>query len=62
MDHVQQMVLLLLQQKKGRSRNGVGVKINSSLTTQHVYAGPKFQNEFGAGVGPNFQVNNGDVI
>ncbi|MCT4215096.1 SusC/RagA family TonB-linked outer membrane protein [Elizabethkingia anophelis] len=52
--------VIVITTKKGRSRNGVGVKINSSLTTQHVYAGPKFQNEFGAGVGPNFQVNNGE--
>jgi len=52
--------VIVITTKKGRSRNGVGVKINSSLTTQHVYAGPKFQNEFGAGVGPTFQVNNGE--
>ncbi|CAH0297019.1 SusC/RagA family TonB-linked outer membrane protein [Chryseobacterium sp. Bi04] len=49
--------VIVITTKKGKSRNGIGVKINSSLTTQHVYSGPKFQNEFGAGVGPTFQTD-----
>ncbi|ALR30879.1 SusC/RagA family TonB-linked outer membrane protein [Chryseobacterium sp. IHB B 17019] len=46
--------VIVITTKKGRSRNGIGIKVNSSLTTQSVYAGPKLQNEFGAGVGPKF--------
>ncbi|SDQ68520.1 iron complex outermembrane recepter protein [Chryseobacterium soldanellicola] len=46
--------VIVITTKKGRSRNGIGIKINSSLTTQSVYAGPKLQNEYGAGVGSAF--------
>lgn len=49
--------VIVITTKKGRSRNGIGVKVNSSLTTQSVYAGPKLQNEFGAGVGSTFPVD-----
>ncbi|WP_449401272.1 SusC/RagA family TonB-linked outer membrane protein [Chryseobacterium wanjuense] len=49
--------VIVITTKKGRSRNGIGVKVNSSLTAQSVYAGPKLQNEFGAGVGSTFSVN-----
>lgn len=49
--------VIVITTKKGKGRNGIGVKINSSLTTQHVYAGPKFQNEYGAGVGSEFQTD-----
>ncbi|MCT3650068.1 SusC/RagA family TonB-linked outer membrane protein [Elizabethkingia anophelis] len=55
--------VIVITTKKGRSRNGIGVRVNSSLTTQHVYAGPKFQNEYGAGLSPTFENNsNGDRI
>lgn len=46
--------VIVITTKKGRSRNGVGVRINSSLTTQSVYDGPRLQNEYGAGVGSAF--------
>lgn len=49
--------VIVITTKKGKSRNGLGIKINSSLTTQHVYSGPKLQNEFGAGVTPTFSTD-----
>ncbi|AZA82042.1 SusC/RagA family TonB-linked outer membrane protein [Chryseobacterium lactis] len=49
--------VIVITTKKGKDKNGLGVRINSSLTTQHVYEGPKFQNEFGAGTAPTFSTD-----
>lgn len=49
--------VIVITTKKGKSTNGLGVRVNSSLTTQHVYNGPRFQNEFGAGIGSNFSTD-----
>lgn len=53
--------VIVITTKKGRSRSGVGVKINSSLTTQSVYTGPRLQNKYGSGIGSAFPTDsNGD--
>lgn len=42
--------VIVITTKKGRKGTGIGVRISSSLTAEQVYAGPKFQNQYGAGV------------
>ncbi len=49
--------VIVITSKKGKSKKGVGVRINSSLTAQSVYDSPKMQNEYGGGVSSTFDVD-----
>lgn len=46
--------VIVITTKKGRKGNGIGVRVSSSITAEQVYAGPKFQNQFGGGLAPTF--------
>jgi len=55
--------VVLIETKSGRSGRGLGVEVNSSLTSQTILELPNYQNEYGQGVGDTFEFidgSNGD--
>ncbi|HEV7333868.1 MAG TPA: SusC/RagA family TonB-linked outer membrane protein [Flavisolibacter sp.] len=46
--------VLVITTKKGRARKGVGVNFSQTFTIDKVYKSIDVQNEFGAGISPNF--------
>ena len=46
--------VVLITTKKGSSRKGIGVSVNSSVTFENVYVLPEYQNEYGGGYTQDF--------
>ena len=46
--------VVLITTKKGTSRKGLGIDINSSITFEEVYVLPNYQNEYGGGYTQDF--------
>jgi TonB-linked SusC/RagA family outer membrane protein len=44
--------VILITTKSGRGTQGIGVTVNSGVTFDNVFILPKYQNEFGGGLGP----------
>ncbi len=53
--------VIIIETKKGSKRKGIGVSVNSSITTSHVdnETLPRYQNEYGAGYGAYYDSEDG---
>ncbi len=54
--------VVLITTKSGKGRKGIGVDINSSVTFDQVYTLPNYQNDYGGGLGPFSQNDQGEDV